>query len=228
MWLWRIASSSWRHAFSFLEELSAESACDRGKLRIGYHPKMLYRAAGISRKLAPWAGVPTTTPLKGRIEDFMSDQYVDAAPSSFPDATRLARTGNTSKSSVSAVGAQSTIGKTLLIKGEISGSESVHIEGKVEGAIALPGDRVTVGRNGRVSASIAAQDIVVLGEVLGNCNASDHLAIRCDGSLYGDIVVSRISVEEGAYLTGSIDIRREPAPALKVDEDELVESLHVN
>jgi cytoskeletal protein CcmA (bactofilin family) len=89
---------------------------------------------------------------------------------------------------------------------------------------------VTVGRNGRVSANIAAQDIVVLGEVVGSCNASDHLDIRCDGSLCGDIVVSRISVEEGAYLTGSIDIRREPAPlpALQAEEHELVEALQLN
>jgi cytoskeletal protein CcmA (bactofilin family) len=87
---------------------------------------------------------------------------------------------------------------------------------------------VTVGRNGRVSANIAAQDIVVLGEVLGSCNASDHLDIRSEGSLYGDVVVSRISVEDGAYLTGSIDIRREPAPKAKVEEHELVESMHVN
>jgi cytoskeletal protein CcmA (bactofilin family) len=156
----------------------------------------------------------------------MSDQRVDAALSSVSDPTRHVQAGNASKSSVSAVGAQSTIGKTLLIKGEITGSESVRIEGKVEGSIALPNDRVTVGRNGRVAANIAAQDIVVLGEVHGSCNASDHLDIRCEGSLYGDVVVSRISVEEGAYLTGSIDIRREPAP--KVAEDELVESSYVN
>jgi cytoskeletal protein CcmA (bactofilin family) len=154
----------------------------------------------------------------------MLDQSVDAASSSVPDPIR----GNTSKSSVSAVGAQSTIGKTLFIKGEITGSESVHIEGKVEGTIALPGDRVTVGREGRVSATIAAQDIVVLGEVLGNCNASDHLNIRRDGSLCGDVVVSRISVEEGAYLTGSIDIRKASAPAPKAEEQEPVESMQVN
>ncbi len=158
----------------------------------------------------------------------MLDQSVDAASSSVPDPVRQVRPANAPKSSVSAVGAQSTIGKTLLIKGEITGSGSVHIEGKVEGSIELPDDRVTVGRNGRVSANIAAQDIVVLGEVLGSCKASDHLNIRCDGSLYGDVVVSRISVEEGAYLTGSIDIRREPAPAPKAEEHELVESLHVN
>ena len=162
----------------------------------------------------------------------MLDQRVDDSSSSVPDSVRQMRPSNvpTSSSSTSAVGAQSTIGKTLLIKGEITGSGSVRIEGKVEGSIELPEDRVTVGRDGRVSASITAQDIVVLGEVLGNCNASDHLDIRCDGSLYGDVVVSRISVEEGAYLTGSIDIRREPAPAPapKAEEHELAESLHVN
>jgi cytoskeletal protein CcmA (bactofilin family) len=160
----------------------------------------------------------------------MLDQSVDAASSSVPDQVRQVRPSNApmSGASLSAVGAQSTIGKTLLIKGEITGSGSVHIEGKVEGSIELPEDRVTVGRNGRVSANIAAQDIVVLGEVLGNCNASDHLNIRCEGSLCGDVVVSRISVEEGAHLTGSIDIRREPAPAPRAEEHELVESLHVN
>jgi cytoskeletal protein CcmA (bactofilin family) len=158
----------------------------------------------------------------------MLDQRVDAASSSVPDPFRQVRPATASESSVSSVGAQSTIGKTLLIKGEITGSGSVHIEGKVEGSIELPDDRVTVGRNGRVSANIAAQDIIVLGEVLGSCKASDHLNIRCDGSLYGDVVVSRISVEEGAYLTGSIDIRREPAPEPKAEEQELVESLHVN
>src|SRR5215471_9266043 len=184
--------------------------------------------AAISRNVTPWVGVPNTTAIKRRIEDFMLDQRVDAASSSVPDLVRQVRPGNAAKSSVSAVGAQSTIGKTLLIKGEITGSESVHIEGKVEGSITLPGDRVTVGRNGRVSANIAAQDIVVLGEVLGGCNASDHLDIRRDGSLYGDIVVSRISVEEGAYLTGSIDIRREPMPAPKTEEQEPIESSYVN
>jgi cytoskeletal protein CcmA (bactofilin family) len=157
----------------------------------------------------------------------MLDQRVDAAPSSVPGPARQVRPAY-SGSSMPSVGAQSTIGKTLLIKGEITGSGSVNIEGKVEGSIELPDDRVTVGRNGRVSANIAAQDIVVLGEVFGSCKASDHLHIRSEGSLYGDVVVSRISVEEGAYLTGSIDIRREAAPAPKAEEHQLVESLHAH
>jgi cytoskeletal protein CcmA (bactofilin family) len=158
----------------------------------------------------------------------MLDQRVDDASSSLPDQVRQVRPGSASKSSVPAVGAQSTIGKTLLIKGEITGSGSVHIEGKIEGSIELPDDRVTVGRDGRVSANIAAQDIVVFGEVLGLCNASNHLDIRRDGSLCGDVVVSRISVEEGAYLTGSIDIRRESKPTPGTEEQEPVESWQVN
>lgn len=158
----------------------------------------------------------------------MLDQRVDAGPSSVSDPTRQVWPPNAVKSgsSISSVGAQSVIGKSLIIKGEITGSGSVHIEGNVEGAIDLPGDRVTVGQNGRVSATISAQDIVVLGELVGNCNAGDRLDIRNQGSLYGDVVVSRISVEDGAYLTGSIDIRREPA--LKAVEQEPIEPSRVN
>ena len=155
----------------------------------------------------------------------MSDQRFEATSSSPSDPLRW--TGNAPKSSLTALGAQSTIGKTLFIKGEITGSESVLIEGKVEGSITLPKDRVTVGRDGRVSANIAAQDIVVVGEVVGNCTATDHLCIRSEGSLIGDVVVARISVEEGACLTGSIDIvRKEAVPAPKVEErqQELVEA----
>jgi len=158
----------------------------------------------------------------------MLDQRVEAAPSSVLDPTRQVRPSNAAKSasSIPSLGAQSIIGKSLHIKGEITGSESVHIEGKVEGSIDLPDDRVTVGRNGRVSANISAQDIVVLGELLGNCNAGDHLDIRSEGSLYGDVVVSRISVEDGAYLKGSIDIRREFA--FEAGEHESIEPSHVN
>ena len=157
----------------------------------------------------------------------MLDQRVDAAPSSVLDPTRQVRPSNAPvpSSSTPLPGGRSTIGKSLLIKGEITGSESLYIEGKVEGSIDLPGDRVTVGRNGRVSATIAAQDIVVLGEVLGSCKANDHLDIHSEASLYGD-VVSRISVEDGAFLTGSIDIRRESA--LEAVEHEQIEFSHVN
>jgi cytoskeletal protein CcmA (bactofilin family) len=157
----------------------------------------------------------------------MLDQRVDAEPYSVPDPTRQVRPSKAPEPSSSLLlGDRSTIGKSLLIKGEITGSESLHIEGTVEGSVNLPDNRVTVGRNGRVSANIAAREIVVLGEVIGSCEASDHFDIRCEGSLCGDVVVSRISVEDGAFLTGSIDIRREPA--LEVVEDEQVEFSHAN
>jgi len=103
---------------------------------------------------------------------------------------------------------QATIGKGLFIKGEINGSESLFIDGKVEGSISLPGNRVTVGRNGQVAASITAREIVVLGKVRGNMAASDRVDIRAEGSLSGDVTAARISIEDGAFFKGGIDIRK--------------------
>ena len=103
---------------------------------------------------------------------------------------------------------QATIGKSLVIKGEVSGSESLYIDGRVEGSINLAGNRVTVGRNGVVSANINAREIVVLGKVRGNLTASDRVDIRSDGSLTGDVVAARISIEDGAFFKGGIDIRK--------------------
>ncbi len=105
-------------------------------------------------------------------------------------------------------GEQATIGKSLIVKGEVSGSESLYIDGKVEGAINLPGNRVTVGRNGQVAANIMAREIVVLGKVRGNCHASDRVDIRSEGSLTGDVIAARISIEDGAFFKGGIDIRK--------------------
>jgi cytoskeletal protein CcmA (bactofilin family) len=109
---------------------------------------------------------------------------------------------------------QATLGKSLVIKGEVTGSESLYIDGRVEGSINLPGNRVTVGRNGVVSANISAREIVVLGKVRGNMNASDRVDIRGEGSLTGDVISQRISIEDGAYFKGGIDIRK---PGQKVN-----------
>jgi cytoskeletal protein CcmA (bactofilin family) len=103
---------------------------------------------------------------------------------------------------------QATIGKSLVIKGEVTGSESLFIDGKIEGSITLPGNRVTVGRNGNVSANVSAREIVVLGKVRGNVTASDRVDIRSEGSLIGDVSAQRISIEDGAYFKGGIDIRK--------------------
>jgi cytoskeletal protein CcmA (bactofilin family) len=109
---------------------------------------------------------------------------------------------------------QATLGKSLVIKGEVTGSESLYIDGRVEGSINLPGNRVTVGRNGVVSANISAREIVILGKVRGNMAASDRFDIRSEGSLTGDITAQRVSIEEGAYFKGGIDIRK---PGQKVN-----------
>lgn len=109
-------------------------------------------------------------------------------------------------------GEQATIGKGLTIKGEINGSESLYIDGKVEGSVNLPGNRVTVGRNGQVAASITAREIVVLGKVRGNVTATDRVDIRAEGSLSGDVAAARISIEDGAFFKGGIDIRK-PEPS---------------
>jgi cytoskeletal protein CcmA (bactofilin family) len=113
--------------------------------------------------------------------------------------------------SAPAVADQATIGKGLYVKGEISGSESLFIDGKVEGSINLPGNRVTVGRNGQVAASVTAREIVVLGKIRGNVVASDRVDIRAEGALTGDVAAARISIEDGAFFKGGIDIRK-PEP----------------
>ena len=134
-----------------------------------------------------------------------------ATPASTFETTSPAARPTTNPGTASAAvptGEQATIGKSLVVKGELTGSESLYIDGKVEGAINLPGNRVTVGRNGQVAANIVAREVVVLGKVRGNCQASDRVDIRSEGSLTGDVIAARISIEDGAFFKGGIDIRK--------------------
>jgi cytoskeletal protein CcmA (bactofilin family) len=108
-------------------------------------------------------------------------------------------------------GDQAIISKGLFVKGEISGTESLYIDGKVEGSINLPGNRVTVGRNGQVGANVTAREVVVLGKVRGNVTATDRVDIRAEGALSGDVAAARISIEDGAFFKGGIDIRKADA-----------------
>ena len=101
---------------------------------------------------------------------------------------------------------QATIGRTLVIKGEVSGSESLYIDGRVEGTLTFKDHRVTVGRNGVVTANISAREVVIMGKVTGNVECGDRVDIRSEGSLTGDIVSQRISVEDGALLRGSVQL----------------------
>lgn len=102
---------------------------------------------------------------------------------------------------------QANIGRSLVIKGEITGAESLFIDGRVEGAINFPENRVTIGRNGNVAANIVAKEVVIMGKVQGNVQCSDRLDIRNEGLLSGDVITHRISVEEGAILKGGVEVR---------------------
>jgi cytoskeletal protein CcmA (bactofilin family) len=108
------------------------------------------------------------------------------------------------------------IGKSVTIKGQIFSQEDLTIDGEMEGSVELKEHRLTVGPNGKIQAGIKAREIVVLGTVNGNVEASDKIDIRKEARLVGDIKTSRIVIEDGAYFKGSIDITRagtaEPPP----------------
>ncbi len=102
---------------------------------------------------------------------------------------------------------QATIGRSVVIKGEITGAEPLFIDGRVEGTINFGDSRITIGRNGVVEANISAKEIVIMGSVKGNIQCTDRLDIRAEGSLTGDVAAERISVEDGAFLKGSVEVK---------------------
>jgi cytoskeletal protein CcmA (bactofilin family) len=101
------------------------------------------------------------------------------------------------------------IGKSVVIKGEVSGSEDLYVDGEVEGSIDLRNHSLTVGPNGKVKASINAKCIVVQGKVDGSMTASDRLDLRKSAVVTGDVTTQRIAIEEGAFLKGKVDIQKE-------------------
>ena len=104
------------------------------------------------------------------------------------------------------------IGKSVVIKGELSGSEDLTIEGHVEGKIELRENVLTIGPNGKISAEVFAKAVIVLGEVAGNVTASEKVDIRDNGSVDGDIASPRVAIAEGAHFRGSVDMQRGGAP----------------
>jgi cytoskeletal protein CcmA (bactofilin family) len=100
------------------------------------------------------------------------------------------------------------IGKSVVIKGELSGSEDLTIEGNVEGRIDLRENVLTIGPNGKIKAEVFAKTVVVLGEVAGNVTASEKVDIRDNGSVDGDIASPRVAIAEGAHFRGSVDMQR--------------------
>jgi cytoskeletal protein CcmA (bactofilin family) len=104
------------------------------------------------------------------------------------------------------------IGKSVVIKGELNGSEDLTIEGHVEGTIQLREHVLTIGPNGRIKAQVFAKSVIVLGEVTGNVTASDKVDIRDAGSVDGDIISPRVAIAEGAHFRGSVDMQRKSGP----------------
>ena len=103
------------------------------------------------------------------------------------------------------------IGKSVFIKGELSGSEDLYLDGKVEGGIVLKGNNLTVGPNGQVKASVEAKGVVVQGKLEGNIQASERVELRKSAIVTGDITTQRIAIEEGAFLKGKVDVNRPDA-----------------
>jgi cytoskeletal protein CcmA (bactofilin family) len=109
------------------------------------------------------------------------------------------------------------IGKSVVIKGELSGSEDLTIEGQVEGKIELRQNVLTIGPNGKIKAQVFAKAVIILGEVTGNVTASEKVDIRDNGSVDGDIAAPRVAIAEGAHFRGSIDMQRAGGSASKTE-----------
>jgi cytoskeletal protein CcmA (bactofilin family) len=108
------------------------------------------------------------------------------------------------------------IGKSIVIKGELSGDEPIQIDGRVEGPISLREGRVNIGREASVSSSVRAGEVIVRGTLEGNVTAIDRVEVHSGGSLTGDVTAGRVTVELGAFFHGKVDMRR-PDPKAHID-----------
>jgi cytoskeletal protein CcmA (bactofilin family) len=110
-----------------------------------------------------------------------------------------------------------TIGKSIIIKGDLSGDEDLIIDGKVEGRIQLPNNEITIGADGRITADIEAKGIIVVGKTAGNLSATEKVEVQATGSVDGDITAPRLQIHEGAVVNGSISMTKSAVPAEKRD-----------
>ncbi len=115
----------------------------------------------------------------------------------------------TPKAPDNARGEMTFIGKSVVIKGELSCSEDLYIDGQVEGTIDPKGNRLTIGPNGRVKANVNACAVVVQGKLEGSIQASDRVDLKQSAVVTGDIATQRISIDEGAYFKGGVNIQKE-------------------
>jgi cytoskeletal protein CcmA (bactofilin family) len=103
------------------------------------------------------------------------------------------------------------IGTSVVIKGELSGSEDLYVDGTVEGTIQLQGNNLVIGPNGHVHADVNAQGVVVAGKLEGNIRATERVELQKSAVIVGDIATQRIAIEDGAYFKGKVDIQKEVA-----------------
>jgi len=105
------------------------------------------------------------------------------------------------------------IGKSVVIKGELSGSEDLYVDGTVEGTIELQGNNLVIGPNGQVRARVNAKGVVIQGRIEGNIRASDRTELRKTAVAVGEIITQRVAIEDGAYFKGKVDIQKDAAKA---------------
>ncbi len=146
---------------------------------------------------------PTETPREAATRPAGGFETPQAAPAPAPPAPRVTRT-------------EATIGKSVRIKGNLYAEEDLYLDGQIEGTLDLPKNRLTIGKSGKVQATIKAREVDVHGTVNGDIEASSKITIRSAANLVGNLKSATISIEDGAYFKGSIDIVRaapaKPAP----------------
>ena len=124
-------------------------------------------------------------------------------------------TGSPVEARHAAASSAALIGKSVVVKGELEGSEDLTIEGQVEGKIELRDHTLTIGQGGRIKAQVFAKAVIVCGELVGNINASENVEIRDSGAVDGDVVSPRVAIADGAHFRGSIDMQRKGAAPAK-------------
>jgi cytoskeletal protein CcmA (bactofilin family) len=150
--------------------------------------------AGVGTLTEP-APAPATTPVTAPVKNVLEAPRVQGSASRAP----------------------AWLGPGLKIKGQISGTEDLQVDCKVDGPISLGDHRLTIGQNAHVTGEIAASEVIVFGEVNGNLLASSRIEIKKHGSVVGDLKTSRIVIEDGAYFKGAIEVARKNQPNLDID-----------
>ena len=148
---------------------------------------------------------------KRKEDEYTPHEPSSPGPSSMPAAPAPPRPAEPMRTDGLRSGDVATIGKSVVVKGELSGSEDLIVDGEVEGSITLRGQSLTIGPNGRVRANIEARNVIVHGRVDGDIHATERVELRKSASLTGDIATARISIEDGAFFKGGIDIQK-PEP----------------